>query len=279
MIPLKYSDVFEFRSGRARVVLGSPAHGEVFYIDSMGHEIFRDDEGAHTSQLYFNEGLKSVYRHYKEKKKGKTQDLDVYQFIDTNGNLAFPARFNDVCTFHEGLAAAAPVDLLKLGYIDKSGRFVIPPTFDPDFPVNPRFVGGLAPVSIDRGDHWGYINRQGSLVILPKFRWARNFSDGLAAVRIGYRWGFVNTKGRLVIPVKYDWVSNFSNGICIAYLGGISAEGDPLCQDGGNFFVGSRTVLIDKTGKQPFKLSLQKNETISDFQEGVAVINPIPKSP
>lgn len=90
----------------------------------------------------------------------------------------------------------------------------------------------------------------------------------------------VNRDGRLVIPAKYDWVSNFSDGVCVVYKDGSKVkEADPLSQDGGNFYSGSRSMVINRRGKQPFELKLQKNEMISDFHEGVAVINAICRNP
>ena len=39
---------------------------------------------------------------------------------------------------------------------------------------------------------------------------ARNFNEGLAAVKQGGKWGFINQQGIVVIPVKYDSVTDFS---------------------------------------------------------------------
>lgn len=38
---------------------------------------------------------------------------------------------------------------------------------------------------------------------------ARNFNEGLAAVKQGGKWGFINQQGIVVIPVKYDSVTDF----------------------------------------------------------------------
>lgn len=54
-------------------------------------------------------------------------------------------------------------DHYKYGYIDKTGRFAIPPRFD----YVCRFRGDLAAVRVDR--KWGYIDRTGKFVITPRF--------------------------------------------------------------------------------------------------------------
>ncbi|MBN1460634.1 MAG: WG repeat-containing protein, partial [Armatimonadetes bacterium] len=43
-------------------------------------------------------------------------------------------------------------------------------------------VAGLYPVSVD--GKWGYIDKTGTIRIQPQFDDARDFSDGLAAVRV-----------------------------------------------------------------------------------------------
>jgi len=76
----------------------------------------------------------------------------------------------------------------KLGFIDKSGREVIPPRFSDYrnvqyFPDLPQFSEGLAPVS-EKG-RFGYIDCSGNFAIAPRFASARPFSEGIAAVREG----------------------------------------------------------------------------------------------
>jgi hypothetical protein len=76
----------------------------------------------------------------------------------------------------------------KLGFIDKTGREVIPARFSDYrnvqyFPDLPKFSEGLAPVS-EQG-RFGYIDCSGKFVIAPRFASARPFSEGIAAVREG----------------------------------------------------------------------------------------------
>jgi hypothetical protein len=55
---------------------------------------------------------------------------------------------------------------------------------------------------------WGFIDKQGKLVINPQFDRAENFVDGLAPVRIGDektgKWGFIDKQGKLVINPQFD---------------------------------------------------------------------------
>ena len=78
----------------------------------------------------------------------------------------------------------------KYGFIDRHGKFVIPPTFT----SAGYFSEGLAPVKVEGKDHslgkgqltrretgkWGYIDRTGTFKISPQFGSASSFSEGLA---------------------------------------------------------------------------------------------------
>jgi uncharacterized membrane protein len=48
------------------------------------------------------------------------------------------------------------------------------------------------------GKMWGYVDKTGKIVIHPQFDDARNFSEGLAEVRIGKRWIFIDKTGKYV---------------------------------------------------------------------------------
>ena len=63
--------------------------------------------------------------------------------------------------FHEGLASAWMAD--RPGFIDESGKFVIPPQFQ----YARAFENGLADVELN--DRWGFINKNGTFVISARY--------------------------------------------------------------------------------------------------------------
>lgn len=64
----------------------------------------------------------------------------------------------------------------RCGYMDKNGRIIIAPRF----PDAQEFSEGLAGVSI--GDKWGYIDKTGEFVIKPQFSFGGSFHDGKADI-------------------------------------------------------------------------------------------------
>jgi hypothetical protein len=147
-------------------------------------------------------------------------------YLDASGAIAIPARFHAAGAFSEGLAAV--VVNKRLGFIDRSGAFVIEPRFETD-PVSlnthlPRFSSGLAPVRV--GGRYGYIDKLGRIVIEPQFEsgamWGGgletydptlDFGDGLAAVVVGEKTGFIDLQGQMVIPPQFRRVDPFQDGI------------------------------------------------------------------
>ena len=68
---------------------------------------------------------------------------------------------------------------------DKQGTFVIKPQFD----RTRNFSEGLAAVKV--ADKWGFIDKQGAVVSKPQFGVAKEFSEDLAAVYVAGKWGFI----------------------------------------------------------------------------------------
>ena len=104
--------------------------------------VFAQEEGE--ERLILDEGLNPVI------------------MLDEDGEAVgetFSGRYVDVMRLSEGLAWYCPNDAdLKLGYIDRSGKPVIPAQYD----LAGDFHGGYAAVCAD--DEWSVIDRQGNTV-------------------------------------------------------------------------------------------------------------------
>lgn len=66
---------------------------------------------------------------------------------------------------------------------------------------------------IEEGHKWGLIDREGNVVAEPSFSNMRNFSEGLAAVRIGFEWGYIDLNGNVVIEPRFSEAGPFSDGL------------------------------------------------------------------
>jgi serine/threonine protein kinase len=126
-------------------------------------------------------------------------------FIDKTGKEVIPCKYDGASSFSEGFACVARDG--KYGLIDKTGKEVIPCKYDDADP----FSNGLACVA--RDGQYGFIDKTGNVVIPCKYDGASSFSEGLARVNRDAKWGFINKTGKEVIPCKYDGASSFSEGL------------------------------------------------------------------
>lgn len=44
------------------------------------------------------------------------------------------------------------------------------------------------------------------------------FSEGLAAVKMGYKYGYIDTTGKLVVRMEYDKAEPFSEGVALVKI-------------------------------------------------------------
>ena len=95
------------------------------------------------------------------------------------------------------------------GYIFKNGSIIIEPEFDK---AN-KFSEDLAAVKKD--GLWGFIDIYGNYQIEPKFLDARDFSEGLAPVKdaTSNNWGYINKEGGWIIWAKFSEARIFSQGL------------------------------------------------------------------
>jgi hypothetical protein len=131
--------------------------------------------------------------------------------------LPMPDEVEDFGMLSEGLIAVKIQG--KWGFIDTSGKLVIPAQFDPNideyhddnYRGEGAFSCGLAPIKLK--GKWGYINHRGDPVIQPQFERAEPFDQDVAAVSIGGKWGYVRPNGEAIISPRFDRVGHFQNGL------------------------------------------------------------------
>jgi hypothetical protein len=188
----------------------------------------------------------------------------------------------------------------KYGYIDRTGKMVIPSRFD----GAGKFSEGRADVRID--GKWGYVDKEGVVVVRPQFirqhirKWSGysgDFCEGLAVVQVSEngRFGFIDRSGSQVIPLKFTGVLDFSQGLAQATMdpnrekiGFINQQGDwvipPQFQDARDFSEDLAAVqlgeesgenwekwgYIDRNGKMVIP---PRFEAASGFSEGLATVN------
>lgn len=114
------------------------------------------------------------------------------------------------------------------------------------------FISNAQDLALARLDgKYGYINREGEMVIDNQFVNAASFSDGLAAVMKDDKWGFIDRTGEMVIAPLYSRVKRFDSGIAV------------VVKD-------EEWVYIDKEGN--VITNFPQTDKLYDFVEGRAII-------
>lgn len=273
------------------------------------------------------------------------QNLDIfmieskYGYIDKTGTIVIDPIFSDARDFNDGLARVKVSG--KYGFINKKGQFIIEPKFQdaedfsegyaiitdgteycplygfintngivqikPQFRSAKAFRNSRAAVMI--GDKWGYIDKNGNLVVSPVFSTVCPYYEGLARVTYdtqlrGNRWGFIDLNGEIIVPFidksKFGMYGGFSEGLAPVLFGDTNKTSqnhkeeygyidktgrfiiEPRFRDATSFHDGlahvvcdnngiERRGFIDKSGKFVLTISNQK-WLVSDFNDGIAVV-------
>lgn len=137
----------------------------------------------------------------------------------------------------------------------------------------------------DSAGNCGYKNRKGDLVIPYKYRLAKEFSEGLAAVYENGKYGFIDENDKLIIPYKYTIVLfNFSEGVTAVKLnnkwGYIDKSDKPITPFEYDFSYGfdEGMAAVQQQGKWGFinkkgKLVIPcKYTSVYSFREGLVAV-------
>ncbi len=135
-----------------------------------------------------------------------------FGFIDKSGKEIIPFLFDNATGFSDGLASVASEG--KEGFIDPTGKVVIPFMYDRTC----AFQQGLAFVKKD--GKCGYVNASGQAVIPLIYDDADYyFKNALAAVKQADLYGYIDRTGKLIVPCQYKNAHGFNEGLASVQLG------------------------------------------------------------
>ena len=208
--------------------------------------------------------------------KGKN---DRFGFVNTKGQIVVPATFLSVGYFSNGLAWAK-TSALTIGFIDKSGNWVLNPQFESAKEFDPE--SGFALVK-STGE-WKLIDRTGKALVVSGDTGYGEFYEGVCNAKKGAKVGLINTNGEWIVAAHYDKIQRMQNGYAnvrnIEFWGVIDNTGKVIIpvkyeninpNDNGIFAVKRDKLwgLMDRSG------SLVTNfeyTAIRDFKNGFAAV-------
>jgi len=199
-IPFYYKMAYPFSEGLAMVTDGN---GRVGYINEYGTDVIKPQ---YKSGTYFSEGKAFVIG-----------DEGYPKCIDKKGNVLFDLKeATTVMAYTEGLAFVYTNG--KIGYVNGEGKMVINPQFD----FGSKFKGERAVVgNVEHGEmKYGFIDKQGKLVIPCQYSSAKDFNEGYATVVSDSKVHCIKEDGKDAFPLEgVDYIGSFSEGYAAAMNG------------------------------------------------------------
>ncbi|AFY31335.1 WG repeat-containing protein [Calothrix sp. PCC 7507] len=133
-----------------------------------------------------------------------------------------------------------------------------------------------------------YINTSQEVSLKAEFDWVEPFSEGIAAVKMGYKWGYIDKIGKLITRLRFDSAAPFSGGIALIKInnkyGYIDKTGKLIISlqfdDAKSFSSGMASVkladkwgYIDKTGKIVIPAKFDDTKSFSEDLAAVRIAN------
>jgi hypothetical protein len=157
-----------------------------------------------------------------------------FGLIDTAYNILVPPIYATMGYIHDSTIVFVDTSQQnngRMGIMDITGKEIIPPIYISATP----FYDGLAAVLPYNGKGYGFIDRTGKMVIPAKYKQIQSsfesplskpFSEGLAPVALDQKWGYIDKKGNVAIPFEYEMATAFNNGVAQVVLNGKMIEID-----------------------------------------------------
>ena len=181
-------------------------------------------------------------------------------------------NYSKISDFCDGIVAAVKDDPNNYGkghyvYLNAAGKEVFPSLhrkieniFSVNLQISPLREGMRAFYDITL-KKWGYADKDGKVIIQPKYGQAMPFSEGLAAVCMqdgdygAKKWGFIDKTGKEIVACNYKvQPASFSDGLAVLNIGEETWD--------------NKAVFIDKTGQ----IRSQEYKICNSFFGGFAYV-------
>ncbi len=156
-------------------------------------------------------------------------DGSQYMVIDPSGKVVARVPFRVLGDFHQDMVrlqksgatdASGRREPTTYGYMNRDGQVIIPPQYLPASDFPDD--GGLAVGGVNH--EWHYFDTTGKVIFrVPqpaRLEGFTTFQSGLLRMKEGFLWGYKDARGEWKIKPKYDDASDFKNGIARVELGG-----------------------------------------------------------
>lgn len=242
--------------------------GDCGYIDQSGKLVIDLKNNFNIDVFCHSTSVASDFVAGRATLDDQSSEHEKYICFDSSGKkLDLPKDVSLVGAVSEGLASFSKWNPSNSGYFDASWNVILAPKWA----YAGDFSEGLAAVRTDNAPffsvHFGYINQKGNLVIKDIYSSARKFKEGIAVVRLGTTYGAIDRTGKLIVPAEYNSIYDCSQGIIVADKYLSEQKPNPPHK------IGSLDVersYLDKTGNLKFSRRMHfepEERTLSNFDK------------
>lgn len=238
-IACKYKAVgYYTQSGLSSVV--TPKE-EVFFIDSAGDKVLVSDEkfsafGLMIDDMFTAEKLNGKYVYLSKNFEILLEEYDEasamnggiaavrvnedWQIIDKNGNRTTQDIYRNIKLDEKNIAYRNERLFVqdsdgKYKLVDSTGKQIGAEKYE-----DAKIFSDNTYAAVKKNGRWGYIDKEGNMVIQPVFEDARSFANGLAAVKTDGKWGFIDAGGEMKIAAQFFDAKDFNDrGSCFVNTG------------------------------------------------------------
>jgi hypothetical protein len=133
---------------------------------------------------------------------------DKWGYVDKTGQYIINSQFEEAFNFSEGLALVKSTNG-NFGFISENGKYVI----NPIYKYANSFSEGMACVVMENGKLQFIDRNNKALFTVENAEYSFGFTEGMALVKIKGKYGFIDKNGKIVINPIYENAQPFREGL------------------------------------------------------------------
>ncbi|HTF06455.1 MAG TPA: WG repeat-containing protein, partial [Bacteroidia bacterium] len=189
---------------------------------------------------------------------------DKWGWIDKRGSVAIPFVFDSICTFGGPRQLRYVTVNGKMGVIDSSGNFILPPTYQVI-----HSASGDSVFNVESNFKHGLISRSGSVLVPVQYEFlynARAAGDSIYVAGTREKHGLITQHGKQLTPMKFDCVG--SHWVCGTTVYSIGLMWGHVTTSGKMSLPVYRTEVLAEAALTP----CPDDTVFYDLHEGLALV-------
>ncbi|AEB77520.1 WG repeat-containing protein [Clostridium botulinum] len=208
IIPFEFDLILEIKKGTYKVLLIDKFNCNKLYgvMDNRGKTIVKPFEAF---KIDYADNKNIVSNAVDDMGNSLEYTKMMHQLLDTNRKELTPDFYEEITYYKDDLFRVKNNN--KYGFINRSGKVVIPVKFNNFLEFNDNFC------IVDLNGKYGILDKSGHYKINPKYEDIKYLCKNSFAVKLNNKWGIVDSCDKLIKPIEYDDISSIESHIECKY--------------------------------------------------------------